>query len=354
MTSTDLVMREAVEGAVAQFRDHDFEQQVALAVPLHVSPRKLLRVAATAVLDNPKLARPDLRPTLLQATLKCAADGLLPDGREAAFVIFEGKNPSVQYLAMIFGLRKIVAEYGWTIFTANVYANDTFDPDLETQRAHHKPTRLGQERGDIIGAYAAAQHKDGRRMLEIMDIAEIEKVRKVSRAKDRGPWVDWYEQMTQIRPAKRLVKKLPLDPKDRERIDRVLAATDVDTGEAVELLYGVEEPRDPSAREAPSTPEPHPAPPRGEPDQREDGLDGGSSSTGPDTIDGDATEIEFDAEPEPVRFPAGTHQGRTLDEVYADGADGIAYLRVAFQKAKTEPLRAALNDFAVTHPDVKA
>jgi phage RecT family recombinase len=357
MTSTDLVMREAVDGAVAQFRDPGFEEQVALAVPEGVSPRKMLRVAATAVLENPELARPDLRASLLQATLKAAADGLVPDGRQAAFVIFGGKEPKIVYMAMIGGLRDIAAEHGWAIFTACVYENDGFDPDFENMKANHKPPRLGQDRGPLIGAYAAAQHRDGRRMLEVMDKAEIDKVRATSRSAATGPWKDWYERQAEKTLGRRIFKKLPLDPKDSERIKSVLEASEIAD---VDALYGEDvsaEPHRQDARaqtvEASTLPPPSPEP----------GQDGPSGSgTGPDAP---GSEAPFEGEePPPVvddpvpasepTFSAGRYAGKTLAEIHAMGKEGVSYLQWAFKNWKQQPLRSALDSFAKDHPDVSA
>lgn len=66
----------------------------------------------TAVQSNPALLSAD-RQTLFQACMKCAQDGLLPDGREAALVIFRTKKKidnrdvwvdAVQYMPMVAGV----------------------------------------------------------------------------------------------------------------------------------------------------------------------------------------------------------------------------------------------------------
>src|SRR3954463_648057 len=116
--------RTPAEMLVAQVRGETFKQEVALALPPDVAPERFIRATVTALLDNPDLATKAEQSTVFQALLKSAQDGLLPDSREAAIVIFKGK---AQYLPMIGGLRKIAAEHGWAISSAVVYEHDEYD-----------------------------------------------------------------------------------------------------------------------------------------------------------------------------------------------------------------------------------
>jgi recombination protein RecT len=131
-----------------------------MALPPTVSLDRFARATSTALLQNPELAKSD-EAALFQAVVKCAQDGLLPDGREAALVLYKGK---AQYLPMIGGVRKIAAEFGWTIRTHVVYENDQFEVDQGGGRADRTgPAPLGAERGPIVGAYAKSRtHRDGR------------------------------------------------------------------------------------------------------------------------------------------------------------------------------------------------
>jgi len=193
------------------------------ALPSHIKPEKFQRVVLTVAQQNPDLLMADRR-TLFASCIKCAADGLIPDGREAALVIFNTKIKqdgrdvwvkAVQYMPMIGGLQKRARNSGEIagIVTQVVYSNDEFvqQPDDFDKPIHHRPAHLGTDRGKAIGAYAMAKLKDGTIVAEVMDIAEIEKVRAASRSKDKGPWVDWYEQMMRKSVFRRLSKWLPMD-----------------------------------------------------------------------------------------------------------------------------------------------
>jgi recombination protein RecT len=196
------------------------------ALPAHVTVEKFVRVAMTAINSNPDLRQADKR-SLFGSITKLAQDGLLPDGREAALVIFNAKNKSggwdkkVQAMPMIAGILKKIRQSGEVakISAQVVYENDHFvvsygfDEDVT-----HNPPPLDKPRGKPIGAYATAVLKDGSRLLEVMSLEEINKVRNVSRAKDRGPWVDWWSEMARKTVMRRLSKRLPMSTDLEEEV----------------------------------------------------------------------------------------------------------------------------------------
>lgn len=200
--------------------------QFAMALPSHIKPEKLQRVVMTVAQQDPKLLEADRR-SLLGACMKCAADGLVPDGREAALVLF---NNRVQYMPMMMGLLKRSRNTGDVagIVAQVVYENDEFvqTPDDFDKPIRHTPPRLGQPRGKPIGAYALAKLKDGTIVSEVMDLAQIEKVRKVSRAGTRGPWVDWWDEMARKTVFRRLAKWLPMDAEDADRFEQIARRDD--------------------------------------------------------------------------------------------------------------------------------
>lgn len=187
------------------------------ALPPHVSVEKFSRVAMTAIQNNPDLAGSDRR-SLFGAFIKLAQDGLLPDGREAAIVMFSGK---AQAMPMIGGVLKRIRQSGEVakVSAQVVHENDHFivrygfDEDVE-----HSPPKLDEPRGKPIGAYATAVLKDGSRLLEVMSLEEIEKVRAVSRAKSNGPWVAWWGEMARKTVMRRLSKRLPMSTDLEEQV----------------------------------------------------------------------------------------------------------------------------------------
>lgn len=179
------------------------------ALPAHVSVDKFTRVAMTAVQNNPDLQGADRR-SLFGAIVRLAQDGLLPDGREAAIVLF-GKQ--AQAMPMIAGVLKKIRQSGQVAYVSAqvVHEKDHFVWKLGFEEdVEHAPPPLDQPRGKPIGAYATAVLKDGSRLLEVMSFEEIERVRNVSRAKGNGPWVSWWGEMARKTVMRRLSKRLPM------------------------------------------------------------------------------------------------------------------------------------------------
>lgn len=185
------------------------EKQFAMALPEHVTPERFVRVVVTAIQSNPDLQRAD-RDSVLAAALKCAQDGLLPDGREAALVTYSNK---AQYLPMIAGILTKVRRSGelLTIGAHVVYEHDAFSYTLgDDEKIEHQPLMGGGPRGKAVACYAVAKTKDGGIYREVMSIEEINQVRNVSKAKNGGPWVSWWGEMARKTVIRRLAKRLPM------------------------------------------------------------------------------------------------------------------------------------------------
>lgn len=196
--------------------------KIRAALPDGVSLDRFTRVTLTAIQQNPDITDAD-RNSLYNACVKCAADGLLPDGREAALVKFWDKVAKVnrvQYMPMVGGILKRLATCGIVIDAQCVHENDDFEQVLgDDARIVHRAPKLGTPRGDIIGVYAIAKLPNGLVMREVMDREQVEQVRAVSRSKDGGPWVSWWGEMARKTVTRRLAKRLPiLDPAVRDLI----------------------------------------------------------------------------------------------------------------------------------------
>lgn len=212
-------LAEKPNNPVAIIRDQmgNLAPELKAALPAHVTVEKFSRVAMTAIQNDPNLLQADRR-SLFGAVVRLAQDGLLPDGREAALVIFNTKDGNnwikkVQAMPMIAGVLKKIRQSGEVakISAQCVYENDVFEQRLGyDEDVHHVPPALGKPRGDIIGAYATAVLKDGTKLLEVMDLDQINQVRAVSKTGQKGPWADWFSEMARKTVMRRLSKRLPM------------------------------------------------------------------------------------------------------------------------------------------------
>lgn len=200
-----------------------YESQIAMSLPAHISVDKFKRVVLSAVSRNPDLYIKADKRSLFLACQDCAADGLLPDGREAALVIYNTKVngewiKKVQYIPMIRGIIKRMRNSGEVaaVDSQVVYQNDRFQYQLgDDPKIIHEPT-LG-EPGAMIGAYAIITLTNGEKLREVMNKAQIEKIRLRSKNADKGPWVDDAGEMWRKTVTRRCSKRAPSSP-DLERL----------------------------------------------------------------------------------------------------------------------------------------
>ena len=222
-TSTELTPIEAMRGTLVKM-----QPEFQAALPPQIPVEKFIRTTLTAVQMNPELLGADRR-SLLGACMKAAQDGLLLDGREAAPVIFRTKEgPKVQYMPMVGGILKKIRNSGElaSISAHVVYDKDHFEYELgDNENIVHKPF-LGEDRGKPIAVYAVAKTKDGAIYREVMSVADVDKVRQASRAKDAGPWVQWWDEMAKKTVIRRMAKRLP----SSADVDQVLQADNEASG----------------------------------------------------------------------------------------------------------------------------
>ena len=204
-------LKEAMDNGTEQFR---------AALPAHIPVERFKRVLLTAVQNSPPLATADRR-TFFNSAMKCAQDGLLPDGREAALVIYKTKIKikdkdvwidAVQYLPMIGGLRKKVRNSKelatWDVKA--VYEKDEFiyEEGLDTI-LKHKPYLEGPP-GQLRAVYSIARLKTGEISVDVMPRWQVDRIRSMSKAKDNGPWKDHFDEMAKKTVARRHSKVLPM------------------------------------------------------------------------------------------------------------------------------------------------
>lgn len=238
-----------------QTREVDFHAALASK---GISVRDFLGSISTAVAQDPELLNAD-RSSLILSCLRAAQDGLHPDKREAALVIFNQRRKNdrgkwetvklVQYMPMVYGLRKKILQakdaIGKPVVSALqvgvVYRIEVeqgyflwergSDPEVQ----HRPMLEIPEEEATddkIVAAYSIATMADGTRSCEVMRRFEINKVRQMSqtgaegqKAKwddekngikkgdpvpPKGPWVDWFAEMAKKTVMRRHAKTLPM------------------------------------------------------------------------------------------------------------------------------------------------
>lgn len=202
----------------------DIADDLRMALPSTIPLDRFKATFITAVAHNPEILQCEPQ-SIKTALMKAASDNLMPDNREAALVPFntkvkdangkEGWAKLAQYMPMVQGIRKRALELGGARITAEcVYENDHFDAVLgDDPHIDHKPAKLGQPRGAIIGSYAIFKDADGTILhREIMAKDDIEATRKVSRAKEGPAWNSFFSEMARKAVVRRGSKSVPSLP----------------------------------------------------------------------------------------------------------------------------------------------
>jgi recombination protein RecT len=216
-----------------------YKEQIAMALPRHLTPERMIRVALTAVSRSEKLQKCS-PATIAGCVVQASILGLEPDGvlGEAYLVPFwnskaaNGKGGKGAYECQLQpgyqGLIKLVRNTGELkmIDVQEVCANDEFDFEKGMDPyLRHKPA--AGDRGEVLKIWAGAVLTNGGKQFEVMTLQEIEdhrdkyskgafvweNGRKVTDSKGdpvlQGPWRDSPEWMYKKTVLRKLVKLLP-------------------------------------------------------------------------------------------------------------------------------------------------
>jgi recombination protein RecT len=239
-------------------------------LPSHISPERFQRTLLTVATVNPDLLRADRR-SLITACMKAAQDGLLPDGREAAIVVFENsynrggewvKIKEAQYMPMVYGLRKKILQSGEiSSFTTQVVyrceeesGRFLYEEGTEAMLRHKPMLDMTDEQAldeNIIATYSMVTFKDGAKSYEVLPRRELNKIQRASKTGSpvdrngkprvvKGPWKDWYSEMCRKSAARRHSKTLPMSG---DLLDTLNAGfDDAGAGESVGRTFASAEP----------------------------------------------------------------------------------------------------------------
>ena len=185
------------------------QEQLKSALPPHVSVEKFLRVAMTALQQNPNLLNMD-RGSLFASVVTAAQLGLLPDAQlgEAYFVPFKGK---VTLVPGYRGLLKLARQGDIGFVEAEVICGNDRTVYVLGDESRFESVVNWQDRGPMVAVYALAKYRDGGIAARVvMTKAQVDAIRAKSQAANGPAWSDNYEEMAKKTALRRLAKLLPL------------------------------------------------------------------------------------------------------------------------------------------------
>jgi recombination protein RecT len=193
------------------------KNQMALAMPRHMTADRLMRIALTEVRKVPALGKCNVQ-SFMGAIMQCAQLGIEPGAALGhAYLLPFGNGKASDGLAncqLIIGYRGMIdlARRSGQIVSLNarsVHANDTFSYAYGLDETLEHVPATG-DRGDLTHVYAVAKLKGGGIQFEVMSKADVLKVKASSKAGNNGPWVSHFDEMAKKTVIRRLFKYLPV------------------------------------------------------------------------------------------------------------------------------------------------
>lgn len=204
----------AKEKFVSISNEKTYEVESLFAMQLLMKTDYAMKVAN----DNPQSVR--------NAMFNVASTGLTLNPANA-YAYLVPRDGAIMLDISYKGLIKIATDAGSILWARAevVHADDGFVYNGPAAMPEHKANPF-KERGDVIGAYCIARTVDGDILTEVMDMAEIEKIRGKSMAyakKKSGPWVEWFGEMIRKTVIKRASKTWPYS----SRMDKLHEAIEI-------------------------------------------------------------------------------------------------------------------------------
>ena len=206
----------------------EFKQQIANALPKHLTPERFARVALTAINRTPKLAE-CTQTSLFQCLLDLSAMGLEPDGRRAHLIPFRNNRTNTTTCTLLLDYKGIVELAQRSGVISNIHAdsvceNDEFEYDRGVVVKHKIDFK--KDRGEAYAYYCIVRFKDGTEKAEVMSVEDVEAIRRRSKSANDGPWVTDFSEMAKKTVFKRVSKWITLSPEIRENIEKADAHFD--------------------------------------------------------------------------------------------------------------------------------
>lgn len=159
------------------------------------------------------------KQSVAMGVIRGAELGLPIDERLAYLVPYWNKHIKAyeaQFMSSYVGLSLIAKRSGQIVdvVAKPVYEGDAFEHgrDGDQNILKHRPTQLGQERGELLGVYCVTYMPNHRWEYDVMHVDEIDAIRGRSKAGREGPWVSDYIPMALKTIIRRGVKLYCTDP----------------------------------------------------------------------------------------------------------------------------------------------
>lgn len=204
------------------------KKQLALALPKHMTPDRMVRLALSAASRNPLLIK--CTPESIGLALMNASEaGIEPDGRHGHLVPYKNNKTNryeAQFIPDYKGFVKLAYQSGMvnSCMARAVFEKDKFDFKYGTKAfIDHTPSNL-EDRGPLTHAWAMVELKEGGSPFVVLNRAEVMQHKKASKSADSSfsPWKTAEPEMWAKTAFRVLSKFIPLSAE----LSRAIAAED--------------------------------------------------------------------------------------------------------------------------------
>lgn len=193
-----------------------YKVEIARALPRHVKPDRMIKIALTSARKNPELL--ECTPeSFLGAVIQSSQLGLEPDtpmGHAYLVPFRNGKTgkKEVNFMTGYRGLLDLVYRTADApiLWPTAVYDGDGFEYKLGLNPALDHVAMPHDSLARLTYVYCVASFRDGRKVFDVMTFAEVEAIRCRSKATGFTPWKTDYEAMAKKTVIRRMVKYLPM------------------------------------------------------------------------------------------------------------------------------------------------
>lgn len=238
--------REGVADVKTLINSAKFKEQLANALPKHITPERFVRVVTTQLLKNPDLAK-CTQESLISKILECASFGVEADGRLAHLVPRWSTKKGVFEATLVIDYKGYVDLMFRGGFVTRIHADVVYEGDLFVyklgQVIEHTPwawrtdKAKPRSRGEVKGAFCLIALRNAEPKCEVMTEQEIQLIRGRSASPNSGPWVTDTDEMRKKTVLRRAQKWVPLSSEYRDKIDH----DDDNTIEATPTVIAVED-----------------------------------------------------------------------------------------------------------------
>ena len=174
-----------------------FKSAIASIIPKHITAERMARTGIMALTKTPKLAT-CTKESFINCMMTLSQLGLEPDGRRAHLIPYENRNAGTCECTLIIDYKGFVDLVYRSGSVSKIHAdivceNDSFDYDMGEIKAHKIDFK--KPRGEMYAVYCLVAMKDGTSKCEVMSRADVDGIRKRSRAGASGPWVTDFNEM---------------------------------------------------------------------------------------------------------------------------------------------------------------